>query len=153
MRRTPLKRHAGLRARPSTRRGAVRNTGPDAKTRQVVCAREDWRCAACGISVIGRPYSIQHRIARGMGGTSRPGANTLPNLILLCGSATTPGSCHQACEQRDPDMHGRGYWLWSWEDPAEVPVMLASFHDSGMTVWLTDSGGYSTEPPGGAEAA
>jgi hypothetical protein len=131
---------------------ARRDTGPSRKVRALVMAREGNCCAACGISVIGRPYSVQHRVARGMGGTSSPAANSPERLVLLCGSATTPGSCHALCEARDPDMHGRGFWLWSWEDPALIPVMLASEHGSGITVRLTAGGTYSAEPPEGLAA-
>lgn len=126
---------------------ARRDTGPSRKVRALVMAREDKRCAACGISVIGRPYSVQHRVARGMGGTSDPAANSPERLVLLCGSATTPGSCHARCEARDPDMHARGFWLWSWEDPALIPVMLASEHGSGVTAWLATDGTYLFEAP------
>jgi hypothetical protein len=131
---------------------ARRDTGPSRKVRALVMAREGHACAACGISITGRPYSVQHRVARGLGGTSDPAANALPNLVLLCGSATTPGSCHALCESRDEDMRGRGFWLWSWEDPALIPVMLASEHGSGITVWLTAGGTYSAEPPEGLAA-
>jgi hypothetical protein len=88
--------------------------------------KRDVNCAGCGRSVAGIPRSIQHRVARGMGGSSRPEANAVERLVLLCGSATTPGSCHLACEERDPVMHDRGLWLWSWEDPASVPVEYAT---------------------------
>lgn len=143
---------AGRPARTAPKRTAARDTGPSRKVRALVMAREGNCCAACGTSIAGRPYSVQHRVARGIGGTPDPAANLPSNLVLLCGSATTPGSCHLACEQRDPHMHGRGFWLWSWEDPALVPVMLASEHGSGITVWLDDAGGYLTAPPEEAAA-
>jgi hypothetical protein len=49
-------------------------------------------------------------------------------------------------------MHGRGFWLRSWEDPAATSVMVASRYRSGVTVWLTDDGEYSFAPPGEAAA-
>ena len=154
-RKTPLPRGTGLARRspltaaPRTR-VAPRDTGPSQKVRALVMAREGNCCAACGISVIGRPYSVQHRVARGMGGRATAAANALSNLVLLCGSAVT--GCHGLAESRDPDMHDRGLWLWSWEDPALVPVMLASEHDSGVTVWLAADGTYLLEPPEEAAA-
>jgi hypothetical protein len=79
-----------------------------------------------------RWWSIQHRLARGQGGT-----NTLPNMVTLCGSATSPG-CHWLCEQRDEDMLSRGLWLRSHQDPAKEPVVLWD----GTAVYLTSDGGY-----------
>lgn len=124
-----------------------RDTGPSRKVRALVLARDGHACAACGVSIIGRPWSMQHRVPRRMGGDPRPFINQPSNLVVLCGSATTPGSCHLACERRDPEMHARGFWLRSWEDPAAVPVMLASEHGSGITVWLSPDGSYLHEPP------
>ena len=146
-RRTPLKpgnpaERGTDPARVPQRRRTPRDTGPSAAVRSLVHAREGSACAACGISITGRPHSVQHRVARGMGGTPDPEANSLSNLVLLCGSATTPGSCHEACERREPAMRARGFWLYSWENPAEVPIMLASPHGSGMTVRLTPDGNY-----------
>jgi hypothetical protein len=140
-------------ARTAPKRKPRKSTDLSVALKSLVRSREGNACAACGIGIIGRPRSVQHRVARGMGGTADPAANSLPNLVLLCGSATTPGSCHEACERRDPDFHGRGFWLWSWENPVLVPVMLASPHGPGITVWLTDSGEYCTVDPNEAEAA
>lgn len=147
----PMKRAAEL-PRSVRKRRPVRDTGPSVAVRRLVRERWGTRCAACGISVIGRPWSIQHRSARGMGGTSDPAVNRPSNLVLLCGSATSPGGCHLLCEQRDPDMHGRGFWLWSWEDPRAIPVMVESEHRSGVTAWLDDLGGWSAAPPEGVAA-
>lgn len=145
-------KRAAMLARASRKRKPARDTGPSPKVRALVRQREGMRCAACGISVRGLPFSIQHRRARGMGGTRDAAANLPGNLVLLCGSATSPGGCHLACEQRDMHMHGRGFWLRSWEDPAVIPVMLASEHDSGQAAWLDDDGEYSFSPPGEAAA-
>lgn len=145
----PMKRAAGL-ARTARKRKPSRDTGPSQAVRNLILDRERKQCAACGTSVTGRPWSIQHRQARGMGGTSDPAVNLPGNLVLLCGSATSPGGCHLACEDRDPDMHGRGFWLYSWESPELTPVMLAG--DSGTLVWLDDSGEYAFAPPEGMAA-
>lgn len=124
-----------------------RDTGPTRKTRMLVLERDEYACVACGRSIAGGFYSIQHRQARGMGGTSDRAVNSPVNLVVLCGSATTPGSCHLACEKRDEEMHARGYWLQSGEDPALVPVMVFSEHGSGLMAWLTHDGGYVFEQP------
>ena len=38
------------------------------------------------------------------------------------------------------------------QDPALTGVMVFSEHGSGVLVWLTEAGGYSTEAPEGAAA-
>lgn len=100
-------------------------TGPDTATRERVLHRDDYRCACCGRSVLYGPYSLQHRLARGAGGTSDPAINQPSNLVTLCGSATSPGGCHLACEQRDPVMRELGFWVCRGDDPATVPVAHA----------------------------
>jgi len=94
------------------------DTGPDRNTRALVMQRDDWRCADCGDpvkGVAGVDYSIQHRVARGDGGSSDPRTNSPANLILLCGSATT--GCHRKAESRDAEMHRRGFWLKQSQHP------------------------------------
>ena len=114
------------------------------KTRGLVLARDSWQCVACGKPVGGAFtwWSIQHRKARGQGGTNDPS-----NLIALCGSATSEG-CHLKCEQREREMQAQGYWLESWQDPATEPVMVHDGHGSGVMVWLLPDGTYSTVAPG-----
>lgn len=136
---TTLKRSAPKHAAP-------RDTGPGRKTRLLVLERDGWCCAACGVSVISQQYSLQHRKARGVGGDNSP-----CNLVVLCGSATSPGGCHLRAEQRDPHMNGAGFQLFSWQDPRLEPVMLNGC-DGGVTVWLSEDGRYSTEAPKGAAA-
>jgi hypothetical protein len=102
-----------------------RDTGPSLRVKAIVDERDNWTCAACGESVWGRPYSRQHRVARGMGGTSNPRVNAPSNLVLLCGSATSPGGCHLLCEQRDERMSELGFWLHSWQRPQLEPVAHA----------------------------
>ena len=118
---------------------------PTPKTRGLVLARDNHTCAGCGKPVGGAYtwWSLQHRVARGVGGQ-----NTPENLISLCGSATSRG-CHLACEQRSADMHDRGLWLASYEDPALRPV---TYWD-GRVAWLTSQGGLVYEAPAGTEGA
>jgi 5-methylcytosine-specific restriction endonuclease McrA len=84
--------------------------------RAEVLGRDNHQCQGCGTFIFNRWYSIQHRIARGVGG-----GNTLANLVTLCGSATSAG-CHRTCEDRDDEMHRRGLWLGSWENALDVPI-------------------------------
>lgn len=116
-RRTPL----AASRRPGPARKPPRDTGPSDAMRQRVYIRDAWSCVACGRNLETVTWrSIQHRVARGVGG-----GNTFPNLILLCGSATSAG-CHRKAEDRDPDMHAKGYWLRSHEDPATTPILLVT---------------------------
>jgi hypothetical protein len=144
-----LKRTAELPRAARSRRPA-RGTGPSAAVRKLILDREGMHCAACGISVTGIPASVQHRRARRMGGSSDPAANRPGNLVLLCGDGVT--GCHGLAESRDPHMHERGFWIYSWESPAAVPVMLADEGDWALTVWLDDSGQYLYARPEGAAA-
>lgn len=130
----------------TTAKALARNTGPSALTRAMVYARDNACCAGCGKSVENAPHSVQHRQARGMGGTSRAEANAFCNLVLLCGSATTPGGCHLACEKRGKEMHERGLWLESWERPDLIAVHYA-VPEGFAEFWLTDDGALVTRPP------
>lgn len=131
IRRTPLRSKAEKTRRP-------KDTGPDRTTRETVLERDDWRCVACSKVVLNQPYSLQHRVARQMGGTSDPASNSPVNLITLCGSATTPDGCHLWCEQRSGEASDLGYWMPSWRNPADVPV----HHALHGLVYLTDDGGW-----------
>lgn len=132
----PLQRRTPLRTSREKRTGR-RDTGPDRTTRDLVLERDDYTCACCGRSVLYGPYSLQHRVARGMGGTSDPAINRPSNLITLCGSATSPGGCHLAAEQRDGALLGLGFWLRRGDDPAARPVA----HAVHGWVFLDDEGG------------
>jgi hypothetical protein len=141
-----LSRQVPLKAKPRQPKRA-RDTGPSPKVRAALWGRAGGACESCGIGLAGRPRSVQHRIARGMGGNPDPAVNALPNLALLCGSATGKG-CHPLAESRDEGMHARGFWLNTWEKPAEVPVALWT----GNVAWLTTSGRYSYTDPREAAA-
>lgn len=141
----PLQRRKPLRTSREKRTGR-RDTGPSRDVRELVDERDDWHCACCGNSVYGRPYSLQHRVARGMGGTSDPAANSPANLITLCGSATSPGGCHLACEQRTERLNPLGFWLWSWQDP-ELEAVAHAVHG---WCYLLDDGSVMDAETGGA---
>lgn len=150
-RRTGLRAKTGLARRTPGRttkekRTGRRDTGPDRSVKDIVDERDDWTCAFCGNSVFGRPFSRQHRVARGMGGTSNPALNRPSNIVLLCGSATSPGGCHLLCEQRNERMHELGFWLKNHEDPAKVPLA----HAVHGWVFLADDGSVVDAETGGA---
>lgn len=81
-----------------------------------------------------------------MGGTTDPAANCPSNLLLLCGSATTPGGCHTWAETRCEEARIAGLWMPSWQNPADVPVLHAAY---GPCLLLDDG---SVEPIGRAAA-
>lgn len=97
-------------------------------------ARDDHRCVRCGTA--DGPISLQHRVARGMGGTRNPAVHSPANLIVLCGDGTS--GCHGRVEQRAQADHDAGYWLRRDEDPAAARVL----HWTYGPVLLTPTGGY-----------
>lgn len=129
-----------------------RDTGPSAAVVAMVQARDEQQCFCCGGSCWGRrgwDWSVQHRRARGQGGTRRPDTNEPQNLILLCGSATSPGGCHLRVEQRHPDDAGAGWAIKQSENPLHVPVL----HWQNGLIFLTADGSWSSRPPTALEAS
>jgi hypothetical protein len=128
-------------------RRTQRDTGPSAKVRGLVLERDGYACVCCGRSVIGQPYSLQHRKRRSQGGGNSP-----TNLITVLGTGTT--GCHERIDsRRDPHDEAKGYTVRSWDDPALIPVMVFSEGGSWVSAWLTEAGTYVFEAPEGAEAA
>jgi hypothetical protein len=78
-----------------------------------------------------------------MGGTRWPGCNLPSNLMILCGSATTPGSCHEFAESHRAASTAAGWLVPSGVDPETEPVLIVG----GRFVYLTNSGTYADEPP------
>jgi hypothetical protein len=111
------------------------------RVRRLVRDRAEGTCECCAIWLPPGYGQLQHRVARGMGGSRNPLLGSAANGLLLCG---TPASgCHGLAESRDEDMHQMGMWLRSYEDPLVVPVRLHGQADR----WLTLDGDYSTRPP------
>lgn len=133
----------GLRHRPRRRRDrallavSVRGdpmtrTGPDCFTRQQVRDR-DQTCVICDE----QGEQIHHRRPRGLGGTSRPNANSPANLILLC------SGCHRLVESLRKEALDRGLLLpQSVEEPSAAPLV---WH--GRTVLLHDDGSVEDVTP------
>ena len=107
--------------------------------RRVVLTRDGTTCQFCGEDVTNKLASIQHRIPRGMGGSAL--VNIPSNGVLVCGSATTPGSCHNDIEHVDRAQAQRLGYL--------IPK-LSGVHPSTVPLWtfthgwvlLDDSGGW-----------
>lgn len=114
--------------------------------RQTILDRDRYACVRCGahIDTGSHGYSLQHRIARGMGGTDDPAINRPANGIVLCGSATT--GCHGRVESMAVEAARNGWAVEGWADPTSVPVKTPA-----GWVLLNDRGFAhpTTEPPNG----
>jgi hypothetical protein len=87
--------------------------------RDAVLQRDDYACQRCGRDISNFPYSLQHRLPRG-----RQGTNTLANLVTVCGSATTPDSCHDWMEhQARRRATAEGWLVPSGIAPESWPVL------------------------------
>lgn len=93
------------------------STGPDRATVIVVRDR-DRGCVVCGTHW---SPTTQHRIPRGMGGSSWLGINRPSNLLTLCGSGTT--GCHGWVEAHPIFSREAGWSLDRRDDPTEHPVL------------------------------
>lgn len=107
-------------------------------------------CEACGTWLGRRLGQVHHLIGRGMGGCWDEVINGCANAALLCGTPAT--GCHGLATRFDREIGARGFWLPRGADPRLVPMMLASPHGSGASVWRSEDGRYLTEAPAGAAA-
>jgi 5-methylcytosine-specific restriction protein A len=106
----------------------MKRTGPSAKVRGIVMARDAGRCRRCG--AIG--HEIQHRIGRGMGGSSRGIVNDPSALVLMC------RPCHKFITEHPGIAYETGWAIRrsSHELPSEVPLMVLD----GSQLFLTEEG-------------
>ena len=110
-----------------------------AKVERQVRRRDAGSCLACRA----RGTDVVHRVRRGVGYNADPVlAFGLANAVLLCAV-----HCARAEDLADPEMEAKGYRLRLWQKPEEEPVTMFSESHSGITVWLTASGEFSTVPP------
>ena len=106
-------------------------------------------CEACGCWLGRACGEIQHRKARGMGGTSLGVTDSIVNGVLLCGSGALRTGCHGKCENRDRRMQARGFWLESGQDPVTEPIRPTP----AIALYLLLDGTYGSPEPGGGAAA
>jgi hypothetical protein len=130
-------------------------TGPDSRIVGIVlrrALREDGQihCECCAEVAWGErawDYSIHHR--RGRQGQRTD--NTVPNLVVVCGTDNQSG-CHGLIHQRRSWSQPLGLWLprnGIRTDPALVPVTI----DRGSrVVYLGADGRYHDNPPEGVLA-
>lgn len=124
-------------------------TGPTTKTRQLVCLRDNFHCQWCGgyVDVQSGWYSLQHRRARGMGGSKQDWINSPGNLVLVHGTGTT--QCHGEIESHPVEAAGRGFRLGIGQHPDSDPI-----EDSDGDRWILSSRGTKIAyaiPPSGKE--
>lgn len=108
--------------------------------RREVIDRDQNICQWCGLwcETEGGFYSLQHRRARGMGGSSSVDTDLPANLILVHGSGTT--GCHGEIESNRDVAVSRGFNVRQGHNPAAVPVLVRS-GPSGLWVLLDNLGG------------
>jgi hypothetical protein len=93
-------------------------------------------CESCGTRVGRYGGDIQHRLARGRGGSASEVVASLANAAVLC------RQCHMKAEARNLAMRddGAGWWIRTGKgpafDPRFVPVRL---HGETEPRWLSDS--------------
>lgn len=106
------------------------------------------RCEACGKRLGRRGGQMQHRDARGIGGTRDRVLNGPANAALLCG--TPQSGCHGRCEKRDKRMLAAGWWIPSGNgpdyDPRYALVQLWT-PDGPAEKWLGEDGSYLDTSP------
>lgn len=104
-------------------------------------------CEACGVELGRYGGEIQHRLSRGMGGSTDPVVTSCANAVLLCGHGAAPirSGCHGACEDRlrHLSQDGEGFWIEHGNgpdyDPRYVAILLHGA-GSGLPVWLAEDG-------------
>lgn len=116
--------------------------------RQTIIDRDHMLCQRCGrqADATAHGYSMQHRNARGMGGTSDPRLARPSNGILLCGSGTT--GCHGWVEANPEAAERLGLAVPSWADPESVPVLTFD----GWVLLANNGAAYPCTPPTNGDA-
>ena len=87
----------------------MRRTGPNQATRNIVYGRDQMRCQLEGCP--DGPHQIQHRRARGMGGSTAEDVNSPANLVLLC------EACHRHVEAHPEGALATGFRVRQGKDP------------------------------------
>lgn len=111
----------------------------------LITDRDGHSCARCGIGVgdcRGLDYSLQHRRARGNGGSGLVDTGLPANGIILCGSSTSP-HCHWEVERRRTEDETAGYWISQLADGKPTdPTTIPLYHALHGWVLLDNMGGF-----------
>lgn len=121
-----------------------RDTGFSPATAEAILQR-DGACVRCGGGLHGErgwDYSLQHRRARGMGGSRQADTNAPQNGIVLCGSATSAGGCHERVERLRAEARDHGWTIRQGDDPLLVPVV----HFAHGLIFLHATGSWGSRP-------
>ena len=102
-------------------------------------------CEYCGAWLGRYGGEIQHRLARGAGGSKSAVVNGITNAAVLCREH------HALAERRDEGMRVRGWWIRSGKgpdcDPRFVPVLSRTAGGDSGPRWLTGAGGVTDADP------
>lgn len=101
----------------------------------------------------GEGWSWQHRLPRQIGGTSDPRVNRPSNGLIVCGSSTSAGGCHQLLEtQRRAEAYIVGWLIHRCAchrlDCDHAPVNVPALILREQFMYLTDRGTYADHAPG-----
>lgn len=111
----------------------------------LILDRDMHSCVRCGMGVgdlRGMDFSIQHRRARGAGGSVLPDTALPSNGVILCGSATSP-HCHFDVERRRVEDEIAGYWSPQLVGGKPVVMTTVPLHHAAYGwVLLDDLGGF-----------
>lgn len=119
-----------------------RPTGPDRRTRALMYDRDGDRCCACNeVGLRDRDLIPNHRVNRGMGGSTAPWINDLTNLVTAC------RGCNNRFEDDPAYSYAMGWKVRYGVNPATVPVC---YGDGSW--WLLDLDG-SRRPTAAPRAA
>lgn len=121
------------------------DTGFSREVVDVILGRDGHACTRCGGACWGErglDYSIQHRRARGMGGTVQPDTNMPQNGILLCGSGGGDSGCHSWIESHREEARQHGWAIRQDQNPLLVPVT----HYLHGLIYLYSNGSWGSRP-------
>lgn len=103
--------------------------------RAAILEAAGWACVGCGHGGNGATLNMQHRRARGMGGSADTSLGEAPNGVALCGSGTT--GCHGWAEAHPVQAELLGWRLGPGQDPVGSPWWHRSY---GWVAWMLDDG-------------
>lgn len=113
----------------------ARPSGFSAHVKSLALKRSEGACEVGlpGCTVQGQ--DLQHRRARGAGGSRRPDTNEVSNALVVC------RSCHNRIEAREAYADVNGWWLPQWTDGAPTDPKCVRVLWFGSWVFFDDEGG------------
>ena len=115
-------------------------SNPSQHVKDLVDARDQYRCVRCGKPFHWSGFSRHHRRLRSH---KWPGLHEASNLILACGSGDT--GCHGWIHSHPREAMSLGYIVSGFNDHPELVPILTAQHG---WVLLDDKGGWiRCEPP------